>query len=140
MDRFAARLDEYLTREQPEPTACECGNGLHYEIDRELGQCADCRAEAAHEEERAAGYCNDFGSDAAGPADDEELAAVAAEANEERTARKRTAHVVAAEAIDADALFIGAATEAPPALVRSLIVATSRTQLAAVRAQGRAGL
>lgn len=95
MDRFAARLDEYLTREQPEPTACECGNGLHYEIDRELGQCADCRAEAAHEEERAAGYCNDFGSEAAGPADDEELAAVAAEADEERAARKRTAHVVA---------------------------------------------
>ena len=140
MDRFAARLDEYLTREQPEPTACECGNGLHYEIDRERGQCADCRAEAAHEEERAAGYCNDFGSEAAGPADDEELAAVAAEADEERAARKRTGHVDAAEAIDAEALFIGAATEAPPALVRALIVATSRTQLAAVRAQGRAGL
>ena len=124
MDRFAARLDEYLTREQPEPTACECGNGLHYEIDRELGQCADCRAEAAHDEERAAGYCNDFGSDAAGPADDEELAAVAAEADEERAARKRTA-AHAEAAIDAEALFIGAATEAPPALVR---------------AQGRAGL
>lgn len=43
-------------------------------------------------------------------------------------------------ALDAEALFIGAATEVPPALVRSLIVATSRTQLAAVRAQGRAGL
>lgn len=84
MDRFAARLDEYLTREQPEPTACECGNGLHYEIDRERGQCDECHAEAA---------------------------------------------------LDADALFVGAATEAPPALVRSLIVATSRTQLAAVRAQ-----
>lgn len=51
-----------------------------------------------------------------------------------------TGHVDAAEAIDADALFIGAATEAPPALVRALIAATSRTQLAAVRAQGRAGL
>lgn len=76
----------------PNGPVCACCRYACEQPDAE-GRCDECHAEAAHEEERAAGYCDDFGADAAGPADDEELAAVAAEANEERTARTQLAAV-----------------------------------------------
>ena len=43
-------LDAWITREQPEYPSCACGNGLHYQSNRESGVCDDCTAPEQHVE------------------------------------------------------------------------------------------
>ena len=86
MDRFAAELDRYLTREQPEAPECSCGNELHYEADRESGLCEECRAEV-----EAVEAAEDFS-----PADEALFVGALTEADVERFAAAETASRVAA--------------------------------------------
>jgi len=107
--------DAWVTRDRPEPTACECGNGLHYEIDRECGVCGDCRAELDRESDADAECAAEAARNEAALAT---LTRTLLDVTSRIAARSRraTKHVELALDCDADAaLFVGATTEAPRA-------------------------